>query len=214
MAHVAAVAIDHTSFAQVIVGPTPIGLAGPRARARAAFRPARSGWRRQESWLGEKRASGGQLGFAQSDVRFDGHAIEARLYAEDPYAGFLPATGEVIAARWPVADGLRVDAGVGDGDVIGTRYDPLLAKLIAFAPSRAGALDGLDDALAAATVLGVTTNRGFLRWLLNLPEVVSGEMHTGLIDQQWQATEELPEGAWSASASSLVNRSVPLNGPA
>ena len=155
-------------------------------------------------------ASGGELGFTQSDVRFDGHAIEARLYAEDPYAGFLPATGEIAAARWPVADGLRVDAGVGDGDVVGTRYDPLLAKLIAHCPSRPDALERLSEALDETALLGVTTNRGFLSWLLNLPEVVSGDMHTGLIDDKWDASEELPASAWTAAADALARR--PMDG--
>jgi acetyl-CoA/propionyl-CoA carboxylase biotin carboxyl carrier protein len=149
-------------------------------------------------------ASGGALGFSQPDVRFDGHAIEARLYAEDPYAGFLPATGEVFALRWPQTDGLRVDAGVGEGDVVGTRYDPLLAKLIAHAPTRAQALNALDEALDSTAVLGLTTNRGFLRWLLSLPEVMGGDMHTGLIDDKWQATDDLPPSAWGASGSSLA----------
>jgi len=161
-------------------------------------------------------AGGGELGAAQSDIRFDGHAIEARLYAEDPYAGFLPATGEVVEARWPVRDGLRVDAGVGDGDVVGTRYDPLLAKLIAFAPTRTQALQALDDALDRTAVLGVTTNRGFLRWLLQLPEVASGDMHTGLIDERWVAEDELPPSAWAASASGLATERMTgfrLNAP-
>jgi acetyl-CoA/propionyl-CoA carboxylase biotin carboxyl carrier protein len=150
-------------------------------------------------------AAGGELGFAQADVRFDGHAIEARLYAEDPYAGFLPATGEVRAARWPVREGLRVDAGVGDGDVVGTRYDPLLAKLITWAPDRKTAVAALDHALGATAVLGVTTNRGFLRWLLGLPQVIAADMHTGLIDELWHGRDELPDEAWTAPAPILAS---------
>ena len=157
-------------------------------------------------------AAGEPLGFEQSDVRFDGHAIEARLYAEDPYAGFLPAAGEVLAARFPVEEGLRVDAGIGDRDVIGTRYDPLLAKLIALAPDRAGALSALGDALDRTAVLGVTTNRGFLSWLLDLPEVISGEMHTGLIDEKWQPNESLPDDAWSGAAAAISRERSPMTG--
>ena len=107
-------------------------------------------------------AAGEPLTVAQSDLRFDGHAIEARLYAEDPSAGFLPATGEVVEMRWPVGDGVRIDAGIGVGDVVGTKYDPLLAKVIAHGADRAEALSRLAEALDVTSVLGVTTNRGFL----------------------------------------------------
>ena len=107
-------------------------------------------------------AAGEPLGSAQPDVVLTGHAVEARLYAEDPWHGFLPATGHVLGVRWPKATGLRVDAGIGAGDVIGTRYDPLLAKLIAIGADRATALAVLAEALDETRVLGVTTNRGFL----------------------------------------------------
>ena len=148
-------------------------------------------------------AVGEPLTTNQEQVHLTGHAIEARLYAEDARAGFLPATGDVLEVRWPHADGLRVDAGVGAGDVIGTRYDPLLAKIIAFGDDRATALKGLARALADATVLGVTTNRGFLRWLLEQPEVAAGVASTELIDERWHPAVELPDGAWSAAARAL-----------
>ncbi|HSH21129.1 MAG TPA: biotin carboxylase N-terminal domain-containing protein [Candidatus Caenarcaniphilales bacterium] len=147
-------------------------------------------------------AAGEQLGFGQPDVVLRGHAIEARLYAEDPDNGFLPATGEVADVEWPV-DGIRIDAGVGRGDLIGTRYDPLLAKLVAHADDRAEALIRLDAALTASSVLGVTTNRAFLRWLLGLPEVARGATHTGLIEQHWRAAESIPPGAWEQAALAL-----------
>ncbi len=97
-------------------------------------------------------ASGETLGFEQADVHWRGHAIEARLYAEDPWAGFLPATGHIAAARWPLQSespdlSLRVDRGVDVGDGIGTRYDPLLAKIICHANDRATAIASLNDAL-------------------------------------------------------------------
>ena len=101
----------------------------------------------------------------QAELRLSGHAVEARLYAEDARAGFLPAAGEVLDVHWPQIEGLRIDAGVGSGDVVGTRYDPLLAKLIAFGHDRRAALSLLGTALDETRVLGVTTNRGFLRWL-------------------------------------------------
>jgi acetyl/propionyl-CoA carboxylase alpha subunit len=98
---------------------------------------------------------------------------------------------------------LRIDPGVGDTDVVGTKYDPLLAKLIAHDSDRATALAALRGALEETRVFGVTTNRGFLGWLLQRPEVTNGDLHTGLIDEQWQPSEELPGTAWSAAAAAL-----------
>ncbi|MGI8927951.1 MAG: biotin carboxylase N-terminal domain-containing protein [Candidatus Limnocylindrales bacterium] len=149
-------------------------------------------------------AAGEPLRFGQSDVRFDGHAIEARLYAEDPSAGFLPATGEIVDLRWPHQAGLRIDAGIGVGDVVGTRYDPLLAKVIAHGDDRAEALDRLVRVLGATSVLGVTTNRGFLRWLLAQPDVQAGDTYTGLIDERWHPDDALPAVAWHQAASALA----------
>jgi excisionase family DNA binding protein len=150
-------------------------------------------------------AAGEPLGFDQSAVAFNGHAIEARLYAEDPWHDFLPSAGEIMAANWPAAEGVRVDAGVGTGDVVGTRYDPLLAKVIAFGPDRATALARLDEALTRTSVLGLTTNRGFLRWLLGRPEVTAADMDTELIDREWQpAADEVPPEAWPAAAAALA----------
>jgi acetyl/propionyl-CoA carboxylase alpha subunit len=150
-------------------------------------------------------AAGEPLGFEQAEVALHGHAVEARLYAEDPDHDFLPATGDVLEVRWPEGEDVRVDAGVGAGDVVGTRYDPLLAKLITHAGDRAGALRALDRALADTAVLGVTTNRGFLRWLAGLPEVAGGSMHTQLIDERWRPRgEDLPEAAWEQAALALA----------
>jgi len=150
-------------------------------------------------------AAGEALATGQSGVGvpFDGHAIEARLYAEDPSAGFLPATGEVVDLLWPHGEGIRVDAGIGSGDVVGTKYDPLLAKVIAHGADRAEALSRLTEALNATSVMGVTTNRGFLVWLLAQPEVRSGEMYTAFIDERWRADDALPEAAWPAAAWAL-----------
>ena len=168
-------------------------------------------------------AAGEPLATTQDEVRLTGHAIEARLYAEDARAGFLPAAGEVFEVRWPVLDGLRIDAGVGAGDVVGTRYDPLLAKVIAFAAGRDSALSALANALATTTVLGVTTNRGFLRWLLDQPEVRAGMANTELIDDRWQPSTQLPDRAWPLAASALsaamdlpagVRAGFRVNGPA
>ena len=150
-------------------------------------------------------ANGERLPFMQADIRFDGHAIEARLYAEDPYADFVPAVGEVIATHWPRLDGIRIDAGIGDSDVIGTRYDPLVAKVVARGADRPQALDLLAAALNATHILGVTTNRGFLLWLLEQGDVVSGDMYTSLIDDRWRPAPELPIEAWDLAAAALAH---------
>ena len=155
-------------------------------------------------------AAGRPLALRQAGVRLQGHAIEARLYAEDPWHGFLPASGEVLDVRWPESDGTRVDAGVAARDIIGTRYDPMLAKLVAFGDGRGDALDRLLAMLDRTTVIGVTTNRGFLRWLLDQPDVRRGRMWTTLIDERWQpdsepaGSDEIPAGAWEAAASVLA----------
>jgi acetyl-CoA/propionyl-CoA carboxylase biotin carboxyl carrier protein len=149
-------------------------------------------------------AAGERLGFEQGDVRSSGHAIEARLYAEDPWHEFLPSTGDVADVRWPTVYGVRVDAGIAAGDVVGTRYDPLLAKVIAFGADRDIALDRLRGALDDTAVLGVTTNRGFLRWLLGRADVAAGDVDTELIDREWVAdADDVPEPAWAVAASVL-----------
>ncbi len=106
-----------------------------------------------------------------------GHAIEARVNAED--ASFFPSAGPVLAARYP--RGVRVDAAVETGSVVGTDYDSMIAKVIAHGPDRATALARLDRALADTAILGLTTNTGFLRTLLAHEGVRAGEMDTGLI---------------------------------
>ena len=111
--------------------------------------------------------------------RLRGHAIEARIYAEDPESGFLPATGRLVHVAWP--RDVRVDTGVREGDEVTDRYDPMLAKLIARGADRAEALDRLRSALDDTTLLGVRTNVRFLRWLLGQPEMRDGEMRTDTI---------------------------------
>ncbi len=155
-------------------------------------------------------ASGAPLGFTQADVTLTGHAVEARLYAEDPWHDFVPATGEIVEARWPLGEGVRVDRGIATGDVVGTRYDPLLAKLIAIGPDRGAAFDRLTRTIAETSVLGVTTNRGFLSWLATNDDVRAGTMWTTFIDERWPeiaaAADEVPAATWSAAASALAQR--------
>jgi acetyl-CoA/propionyl-CoA carboxylase, biotin carboxylase, biotin carboxyl carrier protein len=126
-------------------------------------------------------AAGEPLGFTQEEVRFDGHAVEARLYAEDPANGFLPSAGRIVAYREPA--GIRVDSGVEAGTEVGTDYDPMLAKLTVHAPSREQALTELEGGLADLVLLGPATNAAYLRALLARPEVREGAIDTGLIER-------------------------------
>jgi acetyl/propionyl-CoA carboxylase alpha subunit len=161
-------------------------------------------------------AAGEPLWLRQEDVRVAGHAIEARLYAEDPWNAFLPAIGRAIAVRWPEAPGIRVDAGIGVGDEVGTRYDPLIAKIVASGPDRATALARLVDALAGTRTIGVTTSRGFLIALLTTPHVVGGSARTDTIDTRRQPDPELPDAVWSCAAAALLALQpggFRLNGP-
>lgn len=129
-------------------------------------------------------AAGETLTISQSDVTLTGHAVEARLYAEDPENGFLPSTGTVLALREAVGEGIRVDSALIDGLVVSPSYDPMLAKVIAWGTSRDQALSRLDRALADTTVLGVRTNIEYLRALLSDPDVVAARLDTTLIERR------------------------------
>ncbi|GMU47844.1 MAG: acetyl/propionyl-CoA carboxylase subuit alpha [Candidatus Desulfobacillus denitrificans] len=124
-------------------------------------------------------AAGEPLPLSQTDVHLDGHAIEARLYAEDPDAGFLPQTGMLL--RWQVPAGVRVDAGVDSGTEITSHYDPLLAKIIARGETREEARQKLIAALRDTTALGVTTNKAFLIGCLEHPEFTARRATTDFI---------------------------------
>jgi acetyl-CoA/propionyl-CoA carboxylase biotin carboxyl carrier protein len=128
-------------------------------------------------------ADGEQLPFGQAHITPKGHAIEARVYAEDPAAGFLPATGTVRRYAEPPHALARVDSGVRQGTVVGTSFDPMLAKVIAHGRDRAQAIDRLDRALAEFELLGVSTNAAFSRALLNRDDVRRGEQDTGLLER-------------------------------
>ena len=134
-------------------------------------------------------AAGEPLGFEQQNIALTGHAVEVRLYSEDPERGFLPAAGTVEYLREAVGAGIRVDSALIDGLVVGTDYDPMLAKIIASGADREQALRRLDDALAETVVLGVRTNREFLQKLIMDPDVRAGKLDTGLIERFLGAVE-------------------------
>jgi acetyl-CoA/propionyl-CoA carboxylase biotin carboxyl carrier protein len=152
-------------------------------------------------------AAGEQLPFEQADVSLDGHAVEARVYAEDPSRGFLPQAGTVVSLTEPTGEGIRVDSSLTEGGVVGTDYDPMLAKVIAWGPTRETARGRLVAALGRTAVLGVSTNVPFLRALLSDPDVVAGDLDTGLIErrgEQLTRAEEPPPSAYAAVALALL----------
>ncbi|MFI5524876.1 acetyl-CoA carboxylase biotin carboxylase subunit [Streptomyces platensis] len=147
-------------------------------------------------------AAGEPLPFAQEDITLTGHAIEARICAEDPARDFLPTGGTVLALHEPQGGGVRTDSGLSEGGEVGSRYDPMLSKVIAHGPDRASALRRLRAALAGTVTLGVTTNAGFLRRLLAHPDVVSGELDTGLVEREAAGLVDgtVPEEVYAAAA--------------
>ncbi|MGF1430912.1 acetyl/propionyl/methylcrotonyl-CoA carboxylase subunit alpha [Kitasatospora sp. LaBMicrA B282] len=136
-------------------------------------------------------AAGESLSFHQADVSFLGHAVEARICAEDPARDFLPTGGRILQLVEPQGEGVRVDSGLSTGTEVTSAYDPMLGKVIAYGPDRATALLRLRNALADTRLLGVTTNAGFLRRLLAHPDVVAGRLDTGLVERVVQQHPEL-----------------------
>jgi geranyl-CoA carboxylase alpha subunit len=147
-------------------------------------------------------AAGQALPVSQDEVVFNGHAIEVRLYAEAPEQGFLPQTGRLIAWRPPDGEGIRVDTGVAPDQLIGTHYDPLLAKIIAHGPDRETARRRLLLALEDTVAVGLRTNRAGLVRALEHPEFISGAITTSFVechgDQVFSAAESTELAAVAA----------------
>ncbi|WP_112664168.1 acetyl/propionyl/methylcrotonyl-CoA carboxylase subunit alpha [Microvirga flavescens] len=140
-------------------------------------------------------ASGEPLPFVQGDLTIEGHAVEARLYAEDPEKDFLPSTGKLWALEFPASEGIRVDAGVEAGDEVTPFYDPMIAKVIARGATRDEALDRLAAALAETIVAGPKTNVAFLKSLCDAKEFRAGQFDTGFIDRNLQTLGAVPQKA-------------------
>jgi acetyl-CoA/propionyl-CoA carboxylase biotin carboxyl carrier protein len=151
-------------------------------------------------------AAGQPLPITQADVRLDGHAVEARINAEDPARGYLPSGGRILLLDEPEQEHVRVDSGIRAGDVVGGSYDPLLAKVIAWAPDRAAALRRLDRALAATSILGLRTNVPALRALLIDPDVVAGRLDTGLVERTGPPVATVPAHVLVAAAMDELDR--------
>jgi 3-methylcrotonyl-CoA carboxylase alpha subunit len=149
-------------------------------------------------------AAGERLPWAQHDLQRRGHALECRVYAEDPGRDFLPQAGPLLVYREPRGPGIRVDSGVAEGGAVGVHYDPLLAKLIVHAESRDDAIRRGRAALQRFAILGVRTNVPFLIKLLDDPEFRAGRLHTRSIDERLSGllpqTGEPPEHVVAVAA--------------
>jgi 3-methylcrotonyl-CoA carboxylase alpha subunit len=149
-------------------------------------------------------AAGEKLPLQQQQVGIDGHAIEARLYAEDPETGFLPSTGRIVALELP--DDVRVDSGVEAGGEVTPFYDAMIAKLIAHAPTREAALALLEGALDRTLIAGPRSNVAFLAALCRADQFRKGQVDTGFIDRNLAALGAVPQGIDRAAAAAGVAR--------
>jgi acetyl-CoA carboxylase biotin carboxylase subunit len=145
-------------------------------------------------------AAGAPLPWTQADLTQRGHAIECRVYAEDPDAGFLPQAGRLLLYREPAGPGIRVDAGVVEGGEVTVHYDPLLAKVIVHAEDRPAAIARMRTALRAFPVLGLRTNIPYLLRVLEHPRFVSGAIDTGFLERNAAALAATPAPALEALA--------------
>ena len=158
-------------------------------------------------------ASGEPLPWTQDDLVQRGHAIECRVYAEDPAGGFLPQAGRLLLYREPAGPGIRVDSGVIEGSEVPVMYDPLLAKLIVSAESRERAVDRALAALHSFPVLGIRTNIPFLIRILDHPAFRSGRVHTGFIDQHLDELTRPVTVSREALAAAVTSISDGASGP-
>jgi acetyl-CoA/propionyl-CoA carboxylase biotin carboxyl carrier protein len=147
-------------------------------------------------------AAGEPLSLTQDDIVLAGHAVEARVYAEDPARGYLPTGGEIIL--WHAPDDVRVDSGVRTGSVVSGDYDPMIAKVIVHAPTRTQALAGLADALHSTVCLGVTTNIDDLAALVDEDRVVKGDVDTTVLDSREPYVGTLKASALAGAAPALL----------
>ncbi len=156
-------------------------------------------------------AAGEPLPLRQEQLRIDGHALEARVYAEDPEKGFLPSTGRLLHLAAPETSyHVRLDAGVEEGDEIGPYYDPMIAKLIVWDATRERALARMRAALARLRIVGVANNVEFLARLVASPAFASADLDTGLIERErdflFPASRETPDEAWLLAALAELER--------
>jgi 3-methylcrotonyl-CoA carboxylase alpha subunit len=156
-------------------------------------------------------AAGEALPLRQDQVALAGHAVEARIYAEDPEHGFLPSSGRMVALKFPTAVGLRVDCGIEPGGTVTSYYDPLIAKIIAQAPTRAEALERLAAALEETIILGPRSNVHFLAELCRSRGFREGNFDTGFIDRNLAALGAVPQALDRGAAAAGVTRLLAAN---
>lgn len=150
-------------------------------------------------------AGGARLSFEQQDIKINGHAIEARVYAEDPSRNFLPAPGNILLYRQPEENGLRIDTAIDSSVEISSNYDPMISKVISHAATRDQAIDKLSRALKQYTILGIQTNIPFLTQLLNYEGFIRGETDTGFcfrfMENGYESSyaKNLPDEIWIAA---------------
>ena len=151
-------------------------------------------------------AAGARLSFSQDDVSWRGHAIECRVYAEDPDNNFFPSPGKITFLRAPAGPGIRDDSGVTEGDEVSIYYDPMISKLAAWGRTRAEAIDRLRRALDEYAVGGIKTTLPFFREIVRDEEFIAGRLDTGFIsrfNERRERAKERPHPAGGAQASSL-----------
>ncbi|MCA6108021.1 acetyl-CoA carboxylase biotin carboxylase subunit [Bradyrhizobium cenepequi] len=155
-------------------------------------------------------AAGRELGFSQSDIVSKGHAIEARLYAEAPERGYLPTTGKVLILQYPDGDGVRIDSGILQGQQITTVFDPMLAKIIVHSPTRIEAAMKAYRAMRDLVLLGCETNASFLARILADEAFLSGQVHTGYLEENPHIAAGNPASDLSAflATAALMTRPV------
>jgi acetyl-CoA carboxylase biotin carboxylase subunit len=137
-------------------------------------------------------AAGERIQFRQQDIAMKGAAIECRIYAEDPENNFFPSPGAIRLLRTPAGPGIRDDNGVFEGWTVPIEYDPLISKLVAWAPSRAEAIQRMQRALKEYQVEGIKTNLAFFREVLQHPDFRTGDLDTGFIDRWLKGRHEPP----------------------
>jgi acetyl/propionyl-CoA carboxylase alpha subunit len=152
-------------------------------------------------------ADGEPLGYRQEDIRIQGWAIECRITAEDPFNNFLPASGRVIRLFQPSGPGIRLDGGLYEGLEVSLYYDPLLAKLIAWGPSRTEAVQRMRRALREFRIVGLPTSIPFHRWVMEDPQFLSGRYDTSFLDHHPALAKPEREGyrQWAAIVATLLS---------
>ena len=158
-------------------------------------------------------AAGELITLCQEDIRPSGHAVECRIYAEDPYSNFAPATGRLLAWRPPSGMGIRLDSGVAEGQEVSAYYDSMLAKLVAWGPDRQSAIGRMQLALESFPVLGVTTNIPFLIRAIAHPYFRSGEYDTGFIAKYPELTAPPESNHLNSAAAEIAERIWQSAGP-